>query len=137
MFGCSRSPGLADVATAGGETEALLKSTENPNLFLLPHGESKNRQGTVQQLTSVGESERLRERFDYIIIDGDSVLGSSQVSLLVRSFDGVLLAVACERTKWEVVQQVKDKIHQGGGQVLGVILNRRKYYIPKVFYGRK
>lgn len=137
MFGAKSSPGLTDWRAENAAADDLFQTTEQPKLWFLAHGDGKDRGAALRQMTALAGSETVRSRFDYLIFDGDSVLGSSQVSLVAQAFDGVLLAVACEKTKWEVVQQVREKVEQGGGQVLGVILNRRKYYIPRLFYGRK
>ncbi len=137
LFGAKASPGLTDWRAESAAADDVCQATEHSKLWLLPHGDARDRGAALEQLTALAGSETLRSRFDYLIFDGDSVLGSSQVSLVARAFDGILLTVACEKTKWEVVQQVREKIEQGGGQVLGVILNRRKYYIPRFFYGRK
>ena len=136
-FGVRLSPGLTDQVVSGSGVESIFQETEIPKLTLLAHGASTDRGASLKQLTDLARSEALFSRFDYLIFDGDSVLSCSHVPLLVQSFDGVLLTVACETTKWEVVQQVRDKIEQGGGRILGVILNRRKFYIPRFFYGRK
>jgi len=72
----------------------------------------------------------------FVIVDGSSVLGSSDVSLIADSFDAVAIVVQCEKTKWEVLQMTAKKIETSGGNLLGVILNSRKYYIPKFLYGK-
>lgn len=78
----------------------------------------------------------LRDRYDFIIVDGQAVVESSYATVLANRFDGVILVIECEKTKWEIVQMAVDKIHKIGGTVLGVILNKRKYYIPRFLYGR-
>jgi len=54
---------------------------------------------------------------------------------LASQVDGVLLVVACERTKWQVLETAQQRLVGSGGKVLGVILNRRKHYIPRFLYG--
>jgi protein-tyrosine kinase len=76
----------------------------------------------------------VREQFDYVIFDGNSVFGSSEVVSFAKHFDAVVLVVECEKTKWEVLQMASEKIQKAGGDVLGVVLNKRKYYIPDSIY---
>ncbi len=56
---------------------------------------------------------------------------------LAAAHPGVVLVVEAEKTKWPVAAAVRDKIIQHGGNVLGIVFNRRKYYIPGWLYRRK
>ena len=78
----------------------------------------------------------LRSRFDYVFFDTGPVLNSSDVALMARHFDGVIVVVECERTKWEVLELAKAKIVNVNGKILGVVLNKRQYYIPAGLYGK-
>ena len=55
---------------------------------------------------------------------------------MVSMVDGVVLVVEAEKTRWPVALNVKEKTEQGGGRVLGVVFNKRKYYIPEWLYRR-
>lgn len=137
LFGTECSPGLSDLRTDEMDLSTLFRETVYSRLTLVTLGDTKGSDNAVENNIRLLNSFGLREHFDYIIVDGHSALGSSHVSLVAQYFDGMVLAVECEKTKWEVVQQVKDKIEQVGGKVIGVVLNKRKYYIPRLFYGRK
>jgi Mrp family chromosome partitioning ATPase len=50
--------------------------------------------------------------------------------------DGVVMVVQAGKTKREVVQRSMDAIARYEGNILGVILNRKKYYIPGFLYKR-
>lgn len=77
----------------------------------------------------------LRKEYDYIIADGQPVFGSC-FTMYADIFDGVILVVEAEKTKWEVVQFAIDKLQSLGGRVVGTILNKRKFYLPKFLYGK-
>ena len=50
-------------------------------------------------------------------------------------FDAAFIVIVCEKTRWEVVQIAEDKIKKSGGPTaIGIIFNRRKYYIPRFVY---
>ena len=74
--------------------------------------------------------------FDYIVFDGSPTFSSPEPTLFARYFDGVILILECERTKWEVAQESVEKITNAGGSVIGIILNKRKFYIPQVIYNK-
>lgn len=78
----------------------------------------------------------LKERFDFILIDSPPATLSTDSLSMVRKADGVVLIVEAEKTKWPVAAAVRDKITQHGGNVLGIVFNRRKYYIPGWLYRR-
>ena len=78
--------------------------------------------------------ERLKSHFDLILIDSPS-LGLSPYGLAVcKKADGVILVVEAERSRWPVVQSGKNRIEKAGGKILGVVLNKRRYHIPKHLY---
>ena len=75
------------------------------------------------------------QQYEHIILDTSSVLTTSTPTLLAPHVDGILLVAECERTKWQVLEAAQEKLVGAGGNVLGVILNKRRYYIPKFLYG--
>lgn len=78
----------------------------------------------------------LRNQFDLVLIDTPA-LGSAMDSLLLAPFaDGVVLVVGAGRTRWQVLRNGIAQIHEQRGTVLGVILNNRRYLIPKFIYNK-
>ena len=77
----------------------------------------------------------LSHQFDFIIIDTPAVMKSSEAQILASFLDGVIFVVKAEKTKWEVAKIALDMIENSGGKVIGSILNRREFYIPKFLYG--
>jgi Mrp family chromosome partitioning ATPase len=47
-----------------------------------------------------------------------------------------VVTLECEKTKWEVAQMTVEKIMNAGGSVTGIILNRRKFYVPRAVYNK-
>jgi protein-tyrosine kinase len=77
---------------------------------------------------------KLRQQFDFILIDSPPVTRSAVGLALVHKVDGVLLVVEAEKTSWSIARHVKNRIIQAQGNILGVILNKRQYYIPSFIY---
>ena len=42
--------------------------------------------------------------------------------------------VEADKIRWAVARHVKNQIIQARGNILGVILNKRRYYIPSLIY---
>ena len=74
-----------------------------------------------------------RHHYDFVIIDAAA---SSDGFALARHVDGVILVVEAEYTRWPVVQNFKDRLVSSGANILGVVLNKRRYYIPSFLYHR-
>lgn len=135
IFNVEDSPGLSDIFTSDAKNNEVLKETEYERIKIIPCGTK------IYHSINIFKSEKFKEMldiwkqdFDYVIFDGHSILISSDVSLVAKYFDGIIMVIECEKTKWEVVQQAKEKLNNVGGNILGVVLNKRKYYIPKMFY---
>jgi protein-tyrosine kinase len=136
IFGVGAQPGFSEfLAARAGAVEAMRK-TGDEHLTIMPHGVTAT---TVMELYHSASFEKslasLKEKFDYLVYDGHPVLGDSDVSVIAPLFDGVVLVVECEYTRWEVIQEVKERLVRAGGNVLGVVLNKRRFYIPQAFYG--
>ena len=83
-----------------------------------------------------GLAAELRQRFDYVLFDSGSVLGTAETSMLAPSVDGVVLVIRANRTKREVVAKAEKLIRFSGGSVIGTVLNRRTFPIPDAIYRR-
>lgn len=77
---------------------------------------------------------QMKKSYEYILFDMGPINLAPALQHIMTLMDGVVLVVACETTRWEVAQNVTHKLESAGGDILGVILNRRKYYIPKWLY---
>jgi capsular exopolysaccharide synthesis family protein len=132
-----RSPGFSDLFLSENETRISLKPTENESLVVIPNGSAVTNPIRILNEDIFKEKlDTLGEGFDYIITDGTSIFGFSDILITAKYFDGIILVVECERTRWEVVQEAKERLENVGGSILGVVLNKRNYYIPKAIYGK-
>jgi protein-tyrosine kinase len=73
---------------------------------------------------------------DTVIVDAPPIVLSPETPPITRQADGVVLVVLSGRTKREVVQRSINLVRQFEGRVLGVALNRKRYYIPEFLYRR-
>lgn len=75
-------------------------------------------------------------RFDYIVIDGPPLDDAPESLALSASVDGVILVLDAQRTRRKTALRAKKRIEDLGGKVVGVVLNRREYFVPKWLYRR-
>ncbi len=136
-FQVGDSPGLLDYLVSRAEITEIVVDTEYSRLAIIPLGGAvTNVAGAFAPQVFKGKLDALASQYDYVVIDGDSVLSSSNAAIMAQHFDGVLLVIECEKTKWQVLQLAREKVEGVGGNVLGVVLNKRHHYIPRGLYGK-
>lgn len=74
------------------------------------------------------------QKFDLVIIDVPPVLEQQSWGGFMGFPDGVVLVVEAERSRSEVVNATTAVIAEASGHVLGLVLNKRRQYIPKRLY---
>ena|GEM_PF-1847256 len=137
LFNVEAAPGFTDLNSADLELDRAIRATEYTNLTIMPYGSIRDAASTLSRKENFQAIlDRIKDRFDMIIFDGPSVMGSSDAVATAGFFQGIVLIIEAEQTKWEVVQMVTEKLAKAGGSILGAVLNRRKYYIPKSLYGK-
>lgn len=67
----------------------------------------------------------LRSGYDIVIVDTPSVGSSAAGLAMARHVDGILLVVAGDTARLAAVKRAREAIAAHGGQVLGIVLNRR------------
>lgn len=76
----------------------------------------------------------LKEEFDLILIDSPPATISADAVAFSGVVDGVVLVVEAEATRYEVAEKVIDWVNQHGAKVLGIVLNKRRFPIPRYIY---
>lgn len=76
----------------------------------------------------------LRAEFDWVILDGPPVTSYPDAASLASVAGGAILVVRAERTRWEVAEEAKRVLENSDTDILGAVLNRRKYHIPSYIY---
>lgn len=78
--------------------------------------------------------ENLRKKFDLVLVDSPPLANSPDGIAIARRVDGVVLVLEAEKTRWPVAENLRDQILKSGGRILGVVLNKRRFYIPEAIY---
>ena len=131
LFGTTNTSGLRDVLTSQASLYKSIVPTAYDGLYLLTAGQTGEWRSEAQMAQFLDEA---NANFDYVIIDGQSLLNYSEAVNLAPLVDGFILAVECERTKWEVVQIANRKLRGADAKHVGIVLNKRKYYVPRFIY---
>lgn len=78
----------------------------------------------------------MRESFDYVILDTPPITVFSETRIMCNKVDGIILVLEFGKTRKQVASKIKQELEAAGGNILGVVINKRKYYIPKWLYKR-
>jgi protein-tyrosine kinase len=76
----------------------------------------------------------LRREFDLILIDAGAISQGALGLALAKKADRVVLVIEAERTRTPVVAAARQAIEVNGGHLLGVVLNKRRFHIPRFVY---
>jgi protein-tyrosine kinase len=79
--------------------------------------------------------ESLKQQFDLVIVDYPQEMFVNG-SMMIPAVDGIIIVVEAERTRWQAALGLKEKIVGDGGNILGLVFNKRRYYIPQFIYDR-
>jgi Mrp family chromosome partitioning ATPase len=80
--------------------------------------------------------ESLRQKFDLVVIDSPPFEISPDGLAISRRVDGVVLVLEAEKTRWPVAERLKEQVQSSGGNILGIVFNKRRYHIPEFVYKR-
>lgn len=137
FFQVNANYGWVEALQKNRDWEGAFSRVENTSLFISPSCNSATFTPEIYvcpQITVFWEM--LRNRFDLVVVDA-APLSASPDGLAVAPFiDGTILVVAAERTRARVAVNVIEKISKVGGNILGLVFNKRRYYIPKFIYKR-
>lgn len=136
IFGVDNSPGLADMLVSGQSQSSIIQPSQVNNLDLLCAGqadESINRHIFESKAFS-DLLAYLKNEYSFILFDTPAVWEESHAVILGGLLDSVILVVAAEETRWEVAYRAKDRLTKAGANLLGGILNKRRFYVPKRLY---
>jgi capsular exopolysaccharide synthesis family protein len=120
--------GVLDFAAGRATPEALATRLEPLNLSVIAAG-AGTRPDTNIEIFEVLVG-RLQSQFDFIVIDGPPVNSYADASVLATKVDGVMLVVEADRTPVGEAEAAKRQLDRVGARILGVVLNRRRSYIP-------
>ena len=134
-FGLEQADGLGDVLLGPTTVTSAVREDVVPGLSLLASGramESPAQLLTVASLHSVILA--LLSLYDWIIIDSPPATSYPDVATIAAAVGGAILVVDAENTRQEVVEEAKRVLEVSGADLLGAVLNRRRYHIPGFIY---
>ena len=136
IFNIECDKGLLNLLTIEEKKKSLFRKIGRGNLSVIPCGSGKLAPLTLfESVRFENFLNYVRKNFAYVILDAPPV-SCAETKLMSTKVDGVILVIESGKTRRPVAIRAKRELEENGANILGVILNRRKYYIPEWIYKR-
>ncbi len=136
-FGVSPGSGFLDAMLQQGPVHDFARPIRGSNLWLMC-GRALPSEGA-----GILSSEHLKVRFaelcaefSYVLIDAPPVNESAESVLFGRMADGVVLVLEAHVTHREAARSAKENLEAANVRLLGAVLNKRTFPIPRALYKR-
>ncbi|MBK5291386.1 MAG: polysaccharide biosynthesis tyrosine autokinase [Acidobacteriia bacterium] len=136
-----QSPGLAEVLTGADPLDKVIQTNSMPNLSFIASGRVIGHSGDIMLGAKFDQLlARLREQYDYVVIDTSPVFAADDATTLAPKVDGTLFVVRSRYSKAGPVREALGLLYQRNARVLGVIFNqtdsaaRSNYYYKYAEY---
>jgi len=136
----SNGKGLSSYLTGNSSLDEVIKDSDLPNLSVLSVGalpvNPSELLGSEQMRDLI---QRLKDEFEYIIVDGPPSLGFVDAHLMSNIVDGVAVVVRAGSTPRKSIRELIDKLNSIRANFLGIIingieLNQSGYYYKSYSY---
>ena len=129
------SEGLIEILCAGKNTADVICPTDIANLDFIPAGLIQDRMSLGFYRKSLRQAfDDVGSQYDTIIIDSAGILVSNDAALFASEVDGVIMVVKSGEIRREPYLNALMTLNQVGANILGTILNFRRFPIPQYFY---
>jgi capsular exopolysaccharide synthesis family protein len=133
-FGLSREPGLLNYLTGEMNLQQVAQPTMRPNLEIISIGKPATQVLSPFDLLKFPTFlEEVQARYDFVLFDSAPILGSSDSLTISTKVDGVILVTEANHTRYETIVSIENYL-QDSAKVLGIVLNKRRFVIPKALY---
>lgn len=139
LFNVSSTPGFSDYLDGDATAQDVIQTTSPGGPDLIPYGNTRG--GLLTRYNPPQLKEKITALssingcgYDLVVLDGPSSFREPDLSLTACVFDGIILVIECERTRWEVVRHYQKSLQDAKANLIGTVLNKRKYYIPRGLY---
>jgi capsular exopolysaccharide synthesis family protein len=127
----SNEYGLSDILSGNRGIQDVIQTVEinrpeiRQSLDVIPSGTlTSNSFKMLMELKLKPDLEYMKSVYDMIVLDSSPVLSVADSLLLSSIVDGILLVLRAGFVDAQDAKQVKERLEQGGGRMLGIVMNR-------------
>ncbi len=134
-FGVPNDIGVSSLVVGEGTLEDAVKTTEVPNLFVLPCGPIPPNPAEMLHTQAFRDLlDRLAKKYDRIILDSPPIGPVADAAVLSTQVDGVVMVLKSGRTSRDVARRAVRALRDVKARVFGAILNDINLADPKYGY---
>lgn len=123
-FGVSNEVGVSSLVVGEGKLEDALKSTEVPNLFVLPCGPLPPNPAELLHTQAFKDLlVKLKAKFDKVLLDSPPIGAVADAVVLSTQVDGVLMVLKAGVTHREVAKRAVRALAGVKARTFGAVLN--------------
>lgn len=128
--------GVSSLVVGQGTLEQVAQPTEVPGLTVLPCGPLPPNPAELLHTRAFAELlQRLRERYDLVVLDSPPIGPVSDALVLARQADGVLLVLKAGTTHREAARSARRALASVQARILGGVLNQVNLKDPRYAAG--
>jgi capsular exopolysaccharide synthesis family protein len=129
LFDMKRESGLSELLTGQCKLGKAVRPTSVKNLFVISSGAAPPNPAELVGSKAMGEIlTKVREKFDYVLIDSPPILPVTDAVLLSTMMEGVVLVVGGQETAKRLVKNACTRLAAAQSKILGVVLNHVDLY---------
>jgi polysaccharide biosynthesis transport protein len=123
-FGVANDVGVSSLVVGEGSLEHAIKSTDVPDLFVLPCGPLPPNPAELLHTRAFSELlGKLQERYDCILLDSPPLGPVSDALVLAKQTDGILLVLKAGVTHREQARRAIRSLRDVKARIIGALLN--------------
>jgi hypothetical protein len=118
-----------------GQSAATFHSTGNGNGNGAVHS-ANEKQALIENQTGLDLLRTVRADLGHTLIDCPALSSSSEAVMLAPDVDGLVLVVEADRTRRDQILHARQTIEMARGNLIGLVLNKRRHVVPAGLYRR-
>jgi capsular exopolysaccharide synthesis family protein len=135
IFKTRLDPGLANIPAAEYDYGDIIVSERFKNLHILAAGTPNGSSPRILQPTQFAKLiNSMKKDYRHVVFDMPALKENHLSARLASLCDAVVLVVEAERLRWEVLLEAKAQLLKWNANMVGVVLNKRRFPIPEWLY---
>ncbi len=124
LFDKQNRRGLTNALLREAEVSEIIQTTEIENLYIVSSGPIPPNPSEILASKRLEETiKKLKEAFDYILIDAPPVCVVTDAAVLSRVTDGYIVVAAIDVTNKEGIKMAIDTLNNVNANIIGVVAN--------------
>ncbi|MFC2088439.1 tyrosine-protein kinase family protein [Calditrichota bacterium] len=136
-LGISQRGGLVEIFENEIPFHKAIKSVKGSSLKMISMSQNNHFQFTPKHLNYLKSYlDILKTKIGFILLDIPPILKYSEGMALSKLCDGIIIVIGAGETRWQMVQEAEHTLKNAEVNIIGTVLNKRKFFTPDWLYKR-